>query len=211
MWRSVFKRDDIFNDMYTDVFTLVNTRALVLFEVSSREQPAKRSVHRAALWELCAGDVPMTDRHRFSRRAAELRTFAERVEPLAKMPERARGVDIQSAADLARKAADDLDELVKATPPGCICRRIENDNYSFLDYAEECVHHRQYYFLREKLKADYEKMEKLLKNEVRIRLVAAALSGTALVRDGEIENPERHAIRALAVADAAIAKLTETA
>ena len=153
----------------------------------------------------------MTDRHRFSRRASELRAFADRIEPLAKMPERATSADIQLAADLVKKAANDLDALVKATPPGCICRRVEDDNYSYLDYAEECIHHRHYYFLREKLKADYAKMEKNLKNEVRIRLVAAALSGTALVRDGEIENPERHAIRALAVADAAIAKLTETA
>ena len=151
----------------------------------------------------------MTDRHRFSRRASELRRFADCIEPLAKMPERARGADIQTAADLAKKAADDLDELVKATPPGCICRRIENDNYSYLDYAEECVHHRQYYFLREKLKADYAKMEKDLKNEVRIRLVAAALSGTAAIPEGAVENPERHAIRALAIADATITKLTE--
>ena len=154
----------------------------------------------------------MTDRHRFSRRAAELRTFAERIEPLAKMPERARGVDIQSAADLARKAADDLDELVKATPPGCICRRIENDNYSYLDYAEECVHHRQYYFLREKLKADYAKMEKDLKNEVRIRFVAAALSG-AVALDHDVDDLDENdlAKRAIAIADETIRQITEIA
>jgi hypothetical protein len=132
--------------------------------------------------------------------------------PLAKMPDRATSADIQLAADLATKAASDLDELVKATPPGCICRRIENDNYSYLDYAEDCIHHRQYYFLREQLKADYAKMEKVLKNEVRMKLVAAALSGTAgmeakedqIGRNAFVEN-------ALEIADAAIRRITETA
>lgn len=33
MWRSVFKRADIFDDVYTGVFTLVNARVLVLSDV----------------------------------------------------------------------------------------------------------------------------------------------------------------------------------
>ena len=148
----------------------------------------------------------MTDRHRFSRRASELRAFADRMGPLAKMPDRATSADLQLAADLAKKAADDLDELVKATPSGCVCRRIENDNYSYLDYHEECLHHRQYYFLREQLKADYAKMEKALKNEVRMKLVAAALSGAAIPLDARdvVE-------RAITIADETIRQITETA
>lgn len=119
------------------------------------------------------------DRDRFRNRARELRAFAERMTPLAKMPDRATGADLQLAADLTVKAADTLDELIKATPPGCECRHIKDDGYDYLDYAESCRHHRQYYLLREQLKADYAKMEKALKNEARMKLVAAALSGTA--------------------------------
>lgn len=150
------------------------------------------------------------DRHRFSRRAHELRAFADRMGPLAKMPDRATGADIQLAADLATKAASDLDELVAATPPGCVCHRIENDNYSYLDYHEDCLHHRQYYFLREQLKADYAKMEKALKNEARMKLVAAALSGSAVV---PVDNSDDDAIlveHAIAIADATIRLITET-
>jgi hypothetical protein len=136
----------------------------------------------------------MTDRHRFSRRATELRAFADRIEPLAKMPDRATCADIQLAADLAKQAANDLDELVKATPPGCICRRIENDYYSYLDYAEECIHHRQYYFLREQLKADYAKMEQALKNETRLKLVIAALQAQTVHSNDPVERMAKLAI-----------------
>lgn len=150
------------------------------------------------------------DRHRFSRRASELRAFADRMSPLAKMPDRATSADIQLAADLAKKAADDLDELVEATPPGCICRRIENDNYSYLEYAEDCIHHRQYHFLREQLKADYAKMEKALKNEARMRLVAAALTGTAgLPNDDDDPGADDLTERAIAIANEAIRQITQ--
>jgi hypothetical protein len=133
--------------------------------------------------------------------------------PLAKMPDRATSADLQLAADLAKKAADDLDELVKATPSGCVCRRIDNDNYSYLDYHEECIHHRQYYFLREQLKADYAKMEKALKNEVRIKFVAAALAGTAAGIEPKEDQLGRNAFveNALEIAEAAIRRITETA
>lgn len=123
------------------------------------------------------------DRDRFRNRADELRAFAERMTPLTKMPDRVTAADLQLAVDLANKAANHIDELVKATPPGCICRRIDNDNYSYLDYAEACIHHRQYYFLREELKRDYQKMETALKAEVRMKLIAAALGGTATPLD----------------------------
>ena len=151
------------------------------------------------------------DRDRFRNRARELRAFADRMGPLAKMPDRVTAADLQLAADLAAKAADSLDELLKARPAGCNCRLIEDDNYSYLDYAESCLHHRQYYLLREQLKADYAKMERKLKNEVRMKLVAAALSGTATPmdhRDLPIAGVEPVVERAIAIADEAIRRIT---
>ena len=151
------------------------------------------------------------DRDRFRTRARELRAFADRMTPLAKMPERATAADLQLAADLATKAADSLDELLKARPPGCVCRLIEDDNYSYLDYAEGCIHHRQYYLLREKLKADYAKMEKLLKNEVRMKLVATALAGSASLPEEDSPDNDDIAKRAIAIADEVIRQITEIA
>ncbi len=152
------------------------------------------------------------DRERFRSRARELRAFAERMTPLAKMPDRATGADLQLAADLATKAADSLDELLKAKPPGCNCRLIEDDNYSYLDYAESCLHHRQYFFLREKLKADYAKMEKALKNEVRMKLVAAALSGSAGLEPKDLLDHQDQLVQnAIMIADEVIRQLTEVA
>ena len=124
--------------------------------------------------------------------------------PLAKMPDRATSADIQLAADLATKAAADLDELASATPAGCVCRRIENDNYSYLDYVESCIHHRQYYLLREKLKEDYAKMERVLKNEVRMKLVIAALQAQT-VRSNEPD--ARMAKLAIKLADEVLRQL----
>jgi hypothetical protein len=158
----------------------------------------------------------MTDQHRFGRRANELRAFAERIAPLAKMPDRATGADLQLAAELANKAASDLDELVAATPPGCICRLIEDDNYSYLDYAEACRYHGQLYTLREDLKARHEKMVKALKNETRMRIVLAALTGAALTNTSadKVEHDAKIAGRvgnALDLADEVLKQITETA
>jgi hypothetical protein len=131
--------------------------------------------------------------------------------PLAKMTDRATGADLQLAADLATKAASDLDELVAATPPGCICRRVENENYSYLDYAEACLHHRQLYVLREQLKAGYVKMERALKNETRMKLVAAALSGAAGMPSDVDDHSDNTDLvkRAFTIADEAIRRITE--
>jgi hypothetical protein len=151
------------------------------------------------------------DRHRFSKRSRELIERAQIVEDLSRVPDRMTEKDFRLATDLMRGAASDLEELIKATPPGCICRRIENDNYSYLDYAEDCIHHRQYYCLREQLKADYAKMEKALKNEVRMKLVAAALSGTAVPLKHDNPTPDTVVLRALAIADETIRRITEIA
>ena len=68
------------------------------------------------------------------------------------MPDRATGADLQLAADLATKAANDIDELVQAKPPGCICQLIERDDYSYVSYAEGCQHHGELYRMRAKLR-----------------------------------------------------------
>lgn len=141
------------------------------------------------------------DRDRYRKRAHDLHGCAQLIKDLTRVPDRATEADFRQVADLMTDAANDLNELIKATPPGCICRRIENDNYSYLDYAEGCLHHRQLYALSESLKADYIRMEKALKDEARMRLIAAALTGSAV-------NPQNTSIGAvkyaIAIADEAL-------
>ena len=154
------------------------------------------------------------NRHRFNKRIDQLNEGAQLIEDLARMPDRATEKDFRQASDLMRGAASDLVELVKAPLMGCVCQRVENDNYSYLDYAESCVHHRQLYALREKLREDYAKMEKELKNEVRMKLVVAALSGTAVPLDSRDTPTAGSALvvaRALAIADEALRQITEIA
>ena len=151
------------------------------------------------------------DRHRFSKRSRELNERAQIIEDLSRVPDRMTEKDFRLATDLMRGAANDLDELVKAKPTGCICRHIENDNYSYLDYAKDCIHHAQYYFLREQLKADYAKMEKVLKDEARMKLVAAALAGTAGMATTDQIGRNAFVENALEIAEAAIRRITETA
>lgn len=141
-------------------------------------------------------------RHRFDKRVDQLNEGAQLIEDLARMPDRAT----RQAADLMRGAACDIVELVKAPLMGCVCQRIENDNYSYLDYVESCVHHRQLYALREKLKADYARMEKALKNEARMKIVAVALSGTAV----DARDSVTVVVRAITIADETIRRLAET-
>jgi hypothetical protein len=118
----------------------------------------------------------MMDRDRYRQRARDLHGCAQLVKDLTKMPDRATEKDFRQAADLMTGAANDIDELIKSKPAGCICRRIEDDNYSYLDYAEGCLHHHELRRIREELKMSYAKMECALKDEVRMRLIVAALS-----------------------------------
>jgi hypothetical protein len=155
------------------------------------------------------------DRHRFSKRSRELTELARLVEGFARMPDGATEKDFRQAAALIRGASNDIDELVRTSPPGCICRSVRDENNEFLDYTEACLHHRQLYTLRESLKADYAKMERALKSEVRLKLVAAALSGTAglhQVRDqpSDVDDfNEDLAKRAIEIADATIRQITK--
>jgi hypothetical protein len=147
------------------------------------------------------------DRHRFSKRARELAERAKRLEDLGKMPDRAVELDFRQAGEMMRGAAADIQELIEAKLPGCICRRIDHDDYSYLDYSLECRHHHQLHALTEKVKADYKKMEKVLKDEIRMKLVAAALSGA--VRDDSNSTNAQLATDAIEIADEAIRRLTE--
>lgn len=149
------------------------------------------------------------DRHRFSKRSRELYERAKMIEDLGKMPDRAVELDFRQAAEMMRGAATDLEELVKAELPGCVCRRIDRDDYSYLDYSLECRHHHQLQFLTEKLKADYAKMEKTLKDEARMKLVTAALAGTASLSPLD-HDPEQIMINAIGIANGVIYRLTGT-
>jgi len=153
------------------------------------------------------------DRDRFRARARELRAFADRMIPLAKMPDRATSADLQLAADLAAKAADAIDDLVTATPTGCICRRIQDDNCDFLDYAESCRHHGSLFARVRQLKEGYAKIEKALRDEARMKLVAAALAGSATMPvEDDVRWHDRLFIeRALAIADETIRQIAEGA
>jgi hypothetical protein len=122
----------------------------------------------------------MMDKEHFRKRSNELRVNAERLGQLGKMPDRVTDKDLRDASNLMLYAAMDLDELLKAQLPGCVCRRVQDDYLDYLDYAESCRHHRHLCHLRDHLKAEYAKMEKALKDEVRMSLVRAALSGAAL-------------------------------
>lgn len=149
---------------------------------------------------------------RFSKRTRELNERAQLLEDLARTPELAPAGCFSRTADLMRGAASDLDELVKATPPGCICRRVNNDNYSYLDYAEECLHHRQLYALSARLKADYARMERALKDETRMKLVVATLSGAATSMAAQAEHLHGAFVEnALTLADEVIRRITEIA
>jgi hypothetical protein len=147
----------------------------------------------------------MIDRGRFTNRVRDLSALADRLTKLSALPERATADDFRSAAGQAREAANDLTELLKAQLPGCICRRIQDEGYDYLDYNERCPHHRQLYVLRETLKADYEKMEKKLKNAPRLQLVAAALTGAAATSGVDYDHDVK---KALDIADEVLERLT---
>jgi hypothetical protein len=152
------------------------------------------------------------DRDRYRKRVHELHSCAQLVNDLTRVPDRATEKDLRQASDLMTGAATDINDLIKTQPPGCICQRVENDNYNYLDYAEGCLHHRDLYRTREALKANYEKRERALKDEVRLRLVEMTLSGTAMSPD--MDDGTNRAIvvkRAIAIADEALRQITEAA
>lgn len=149
------------------------------------------------------------DKERFRKRSNELRVDAERLGQLGKMPDRVTDKDLRDASNLMLYASMDLDELLKAQLPGCVCRRIQDDNYDYLDYDESCRHHRQLCHLREHLKAEYAKMEKALKDEARMSVVRAALSGTATLSG--MDDLQSYVERAIQIADEVVRQIVERA
>lgn len=147
------------------------------------------------------------DRHRLRQRIDALNENAKSADDLAKVPDRILPTDLSNAAALMRGAALDMRELMEAKLPGCVCRRIDHDDYSYLVYSIDCRHHHQLHVLMEKLKTDYAKMEKALKDEARMKLVATALTGTTSLAMQDLSVFSRNAI---AIADETIARLTET-
>ena len=119
------------------------------------------------------------DRSQARSRARDLRLRGEEFRKLVGMPDRAKAEDFKAAAEVMLKAADSIDALLDDNLPGCVCRHIESDNYSYLDYAESCRHHGGLYRQIAELKKSYEKTEKKLKDEARMSIVRATLSGTA--------------------------------
>lgn len=148
------------------------------------------------------------DRGRFQNKARDLRGCAQLIKDLTHVPDRATEKDFRQVTDLLTSAADDLDELLRAELPGCACRRIQDDNYAYLVYAEDCRHHRGLYLQEKNLKARYEKAESVLKNEVRLRFITATLTGAAVTGDGRIEHASI-VKRAIAIADEAVLQIAE--
>jgi hypothetical protein len=146
------------------------------------------------------------DRSQARSHARDLRSQAGEFRKLIGMPDRAKAEDFKAAAEAMLKGADSIDALVDANLPGCICRHIESDNYSYLDYAESCRHHGGLYRQIAELKKSYEKTEKKLKDEARMSLVRAALTGAATTVDGRIPTPSVVG-RAIAIADEALSQI----
>lgn len=153
------------------------------------------------------------DHDRFRTRARELRATADEVSCLTALPDDitapiASRHKLKTTVELLRDAAFDIEQLVGAKPTGCTCRRIQDENaYDYLDYAEGCLHHHELYQIRAHLKEEYVKMERVLKNEVRLRLITAALSGTARMPDDD----DVLVKRAIAIADEALDRIAREA
>jgi len=119
------------------------------------------------------------DRDRFRTCARDLVKMADQLIKLSTMPDRATRHDFETAATLVSRAAKNLEDLLEAQLPGCICRRIVDDNYNYIDYAEACQHHGSLFRQVAAMKARYEKIEDDLKNEARMKILPAALAAAA--------------------------------
>jgi hypothetical protein len=138
------------------------------------------------------------DLDRFRARARDLRKLSSQLSQLATLPDRVTKKDFEDVSKLMVRGADDLEALLEARLPGCLCRLIENDNYSYLDYNAACRHHSQLHAQEQQCKKHYADLERALKNEARMKLVAAVLTGAALVNEPDWE---RRVERAFDIAD----------
>lgn len=101
----------------------------------------------------------------------KLDAHAKELYQLSGMIERLTKADVAKAAKSLEEAARALEDLMKGELPGCTCRTIDNDNYSYLDYNETCRHHRGLWLFQNESKKKYDEAHKKLKHELRIKLV----------------------------------------
>jgi hypothetical protein len=139
--------------------------------------------------------------NRYHSHMNELRKQATLLKSLAPLSERVSAKDLLGAVDAMQLAASALEELIRARPEGCVCDLIDD---RYLSYAESCTHHGHLHVLLEALKAEYVKLEKTLKDETRLKLIAGALAGTA-----GLEPKQAIAKQAIAVADEVLKQLTD--
>jgi hypothetical protein len=146
-------------------------------------------------------------RERFRDRANDLQKQADQLAMIAKIPNHATFANLNEAADLLTKAAEDIKELTQAKLPGCVCPYEGVLDHNYASYVEHCPHHRDLFLIRQRLKEQYAWMEKALKNEVRMGLVRAALTGAA---ESSVA-PNRIVAFAILIADEAIRQIGERA
>ena len=135
----------------------------------------------------------------------QLRNHAAKYKKLAEVPDRLTKGDVLDFITLLEDAARDLEQLTRGPLPGCTCRRIEDDDRSYVIPDEKCHHHRHQVAQEKEIRQRYAEAAEKLKREHRVPLVAAALQGIVIERFDD--PPERQAEAAVAVADAAIAAL----
>lgn len=147
----------------------------------------------------------VTNPERLKKMSTELDTLA------TLDPSRLTKDDLRKAAQALLDAGNDIAYLLRGELVGCPCRRIDNDDRSYLVYDEKCPHHRYLDAQIKAAKASYEAAEKKLKDELRVHLVEASLSpATQLVLTAPVGKQDRVlAVTELAVqmAEAVIAKL----
>lgn len=136
----------------------------------------------------------------------DLKTLANKLDKLAEMPERTTRDDLRSAARALTAVSNDVRKLLKHPLVGCPCRRIQDDNFDYLVYADECQHHRHLKHETERLKKAYADAQKKLEVTHHTEFMASALAGIAAFTEFE-RDPAEVAERARALADACVAAL----
>lgn len=143
---------------------------------------------------------------------AKLTARARELESLVSMPHRVLSKDVEGASAALNEAADGMRQLMAGELPGCTCRRIDKDDYSYLNYDEKCRDHGNLWAQTTALKKRYEELHAKLTDELRIRIVSEVISSLAATQKCPSGLAlalwaEDLAEQASAVADAAIAEL----
>lgn len=131
--------------------------------------------------------------------------IARAIEKLRDMPERTTRDELLAWASALRRASQHLEQLTRTRPHGCTCRYHEDDDRSWVTPDPQCPHHKHQIEERAALAKHYAKQHTKLTNEIRLRLVTAAITG--LASKASVLSPDGIATEALQVADAVIAKI----